>query len=130
MSSTSAATVARRNSGPRDDESVVEQVASTHRSESSTEAIDDEEIEFPNTWAKIRYKIREPAAEFLGTMILIGEWSKDPIPAPTICTHNIITTVFGTAVDCQVVLSNNKLVASSQEGVSDCHTGTSRALDD
>lgn len=75
----------------------------------------DSVTEFPNRWARIRSVfanevlslleinvqhrpyLREPAAEFLGTMILI---------------------IFGTGVDCQVVLSSNPGVASSQKGVS------------
>jgi len=44
-----------------------------------------------------RYHIREPAAEFLGTMILI---------------------IFGAGVDVQVVTSGSLAVASSQKGVS------------
>ncbi|KAG9096204.1 hypothetical protein FRC06_008911, partial [Ceratobasidium sp. 370] len=55
----------------------------------------DHVTEFPNKWARIRAKLREPAAEFLGTMILI---------------------VFGTGVDCQVVLSGSTAVASSPKG--------------
>ncbi|CAE6483263.1 unnamed protein product [Rhizoctonia solani] len=51
--------------------------------------------EFPNKWAKIRHLIREPAAEFLGTMILI---------------------IFGTGVNCQVVLSGNTAVSASPKG--------------
>ncbi|EPQ26007.1 uncharacterized protein PFL1_06461 [Pseudozyma flocculosa PF-1] len=31
----------------------------------------DGELEFPNPWAKFRYKMREPFAEFLGTFILM-----------------------------------------------------------
>jgi len=50
---------------------------------------------YPNNWAKIRELIREPAAEMLGTMIL---------------------TLFGTAGNCQVVLSANTGVASSPKG--------------
>jgi aquaglyceroporin related protein len=67
---------------------------------------------YPNNWAKIRSAmrcrsqspvaygphrdiIREPAAEMLGTMIL---------------------TLFGTAGNCQVVLSANTGVASSPKG--------------
>jgi aquaglyceroporin related protein len=50
---------------------------------------------YPNNWAKIRELIREPAAEMLGTMIL---------------------TLFGTAGNCQVVLSANTGVASSPQG--------------
>jgi len=60
---------------------------------------DDEDLdhytEFPNRWSHIRHAIREPAAEFLGTMILI---------------------IFGAGVDCQVVLSSSLDVASSQKG--------------
>ncbi|KDN34586.1 hypothetical protein RSAG8_12318, partial [Rhizoctonia solani AG-8 WAC10335] len=51
--------------------------------------------EFPNKWAKIRHCIREPAAEFLGTMILV---------------------IFGTGVNCQVVLSGNPAVSASPKG--------------
>jgi len=43
-----------------------------------------------------RQMIREPAAEFFGVMILV---------------------IFGAGVDCQVVLSGNPGVASSQKGV-------------
>jgi len=50
---------------------------------------------YPNGWAKFREKIREPAAEMLGTMIL---------------------TLFGTAGNCQVVLGANPSVASSAKG--------------
>ncbi|CAE6469465.1 unnamed protein product [Rhizoctonia solani] len=55
----------------------------------------DHITEFPNKWAKIRHLIREPAAEFLGTMILI---------------------IFGTGVNCQVVLSGNTAVSASAKG--------------
>ncbi|KAF9221599.1 major intrinsic protein superfamily membrane channel protein [Gyrodon lividus] len=50
---------------------------------------------YPNRWSKIREFIREPAAEFLGTMILV---------------------IFGCGGDCQVVLSSNPAVASSPKG--------------
>lgn len=50
----------------------------------------------PNRWSRYRSWIREPAAEFLGTMILI---------------------IFGTGVDCQVVLTGNPSVAASAKGV-------------
>jgi len=50
---------------------------------------------YPNKWAKIRVLIREPAAEMLGTMIL---------------------TLFGTAGNCQAVLSANTGVAPSPKG--------------
>ncbi|KAG1884999.1 major intrinsic protein superfamily membrane channel protein [Suillus subluteus] len=43
-------------------------------------------VVFPNRWSRIRYAIREPAAEFLGTMIFV---------------------IFGTGVNCQVFLSTN-----------------------
>jgi len=55
----------------------------------------DHITEFPNKWSKIRAQLREPAAEFLGTMILI---------------------IFGTGVDCQVVLSGSTAVAESAKG--------------
>ncbi|KAH7885247.1 major intrinsic protein superfamily membrane channel protein [Phlebopus sp. FC_14] len=48
-----------------------------------------------NPWSRIREYIREPAAEFLGTMILV---------------------IFGCGGDCQVVLSSNPAVASSAKG--------------
>ncbi|KDQ19717.1 hypothetical protein BOTBODRAFT_27139 [Botryobasidium botryosum FD-172 SS1] len=50
---------------------------------------------YPNRWAQFRSYIREPASEFLGAMVLI---------------------IFGTGVDCQVVLSGNPGVASSSKG--------------
>ncbi|KAI0269804.1 aquaporin [Gloeopeniophorella convolvens] len=50
---------------------------------------------YPNNWSKIREKFREPAAEMLGTMILI---------------------LFGAGVDCQVVLSSNTSVAATPKG--------------
>jgi aquaglyceroporin related protein len=56
---------------------------------------DDYYTRYPNNWARFREKIREPAAEMLGTMLL---------------------TLIGTAGNCQVVLSANTGVASSQKG--------------
>jgi len=51
---------------------------------------------YPNRWAYIRNKyLRDFASEFLGTMMII---------------------IFGAGVDCQVVLSANAGVASSQKG--------------
>ena len=50
---------------------------------------------FPDAYGSNREKIREPAAEMLGTMIL---------------------TLFGTAGNCQVVLGANPSVASSAKG--------------
>ncbi|KAH7914294.1 major intrinsic protein superfamily membrane channel protein [Hygrophoropsis aurantiaca] len=50
---------------------------------------------YPNKWSSIREFIREPAAEFLGTMILV---------------------IFGCGGDCQVVLSSSTAVASSPKG--------------
>ncbi|KAB5593212.1 membrane protein [Ceratobasidium theobromae] len=57
----------------------------------------DHITDFPNKWARLRcgHQMREPVDEFLGTMILL---------------------VFGTGVDCQVVLSGNAAVSSSQKG--------------
>ncbi|KAG8706458.1 hypothetical protein FRC09_002399 [Ceratobasidium sp. 395] len=49
--------------------------------------------EFPNKWSKIR--LREPVAEFLGTMILV---------------------MFGTGAACQVTLSGSTAVAASPKG--------------
>ncbi|KAJ7134848.1 aquaporin-like protein [Mycena epipterygia] len=49
----------------------------------------------PNAWSKYRLMMREYVAEFLGVCILI---------------------IFGTGVDCQVVLSSVTGVASSQKG--------------
>ncbi|SJX62038.1 related to channel protein [Sporisorium reilianum f. sp. reilianum] len=48
------------------------------------EISDDDEYEFPNKWAAIRYKLREPFAEFLGCFMLM---------------------VFGNGINCQVVVS-------------------------
>ncbi|KAG6817002.1 hypothetical protein H0H87_000897 [Tephrocybe sp. NHM501043] len=55
----------------------------------------DHITQFPNTWSRYRAKFREPVAEFLGTCILV---------------------IFGTGVNCQVVLSTNTGVASSPKG--------------
>ncbi|KAG8935901.1 hypothetical protein FRC02_005656 [Tulasnella sp. 418] len=55
----------------------------------------EEYQQHPNSWSKFRWQIREPAAEFIGTMMLI---------------------LFGTGVDCQVVLSSKTSVASSPAG--------------
>ncbi|KIM63369.1 hypothetical protein SCLCIDRAFT_24260 [Scleroderma citrinum Foug A] len=49
----------------------------------------------PNRWAEIRASIREPLAEFLGSMILL---------------------ILGCGGNCQVVLSTNTAVASSPKG--------------
>ncbi|KAI6147149.1 major intrinsic protein superfamily membrane channel protein [Pisolithus tinctorius] len=51
--------------------------------------------QYPNRWSKIRDYIREPAAEFLGTMILV---------------------IFGCGSNCQVVLSSNKAVSATPSG--------------
>ncbi|KIO03273.1 hypothetical protein M404DRAFT_627167 [Pisolithus tinctorius Marx 270] len=50
---------------------------------------------YPNAWSKIREYIREPAAEFLGTMILV---------------------IFGCGGNCQVVLSSSTAVTASAKG--------------
>ncbi|KZS93694.1 aquaporin, partial [Sistotremastrum niveocremeum HHB9708] len=50
---------------------------------------------FPNRWSRIRYWLRESAAEFLGTMILF---------------------IFGNGADCQVVLSSNTNVSATPKG--------------
>ncbi|KIJ47800.1 hypothetical protein M422DRAFT_28598 [Sphaerobolus stellatus SS14] len=67
---------------------------------SSTRTVDHDELTEhytlrPNRWAKWRWYIREPAAEFLGTMIVI---------------------LFGDGVVCQVVLGGNPGVAASAKG--------------
>jgi len=54
-----------------------------------------EEPSHPNAWAAFRHRIREPAAEFLGTMLLV---------------------MFGLGVNCQAVLSSSPAVASSPKG--------------
>ncbi|KAF9525543.1 putative aquaporin 4 [Crepidotus variabilis] len=59
------------------------------------EEIPPTHTEFPNRWARYRNFLREPFAEFFGTCILI---------------------IFGTGVDCQVVLSGNPSVAPSAKG--------------
>jgi len=50
---------------------------------------------YPNKWSRYREMIREPVAEFLGVAILV---------------------IFGTGVDCQVVLSADSRVASFPRG--------------
>lgn len=50
---------------------------------------------FPNRWSRFRYAIREPAAEFLGTMIFV---------------------IFGTGGNCQVFLSMNSNVEAVPRG--------------
>jgi len=57
--------------------------------------VDDRITEFPNAWSRYRAVIREPVAEFLGVCILV---------------------IFGTGVDCQVVLSTNPRVSASPKG--------------
>ncbi|KAF8158055.1 aquaporin [Crassisporium funariophilum] len=68
--------------------SVTEHVYPEFRPEAET-------VYYPNRWARYREHIREPFAEFLGVAILI---------------------IFGTGVDCQVVLSANPNVVSSPKG--------------
>ncbi|KAG8735110.1 hypothetical protein FRC10_010972, partial [Ceratobasidium sp. 414] len=55
----------------------------------------DHVAEFPNRWSKIRHSLREPIAEFLGTMILV---------------------TFGTASICQVNLSTSTAISPSPKG--------------
>ncbi|KAJ7099682.1 putative aquaporin 4 [Mycena epipterygia] len=66
----------------------------THISHEEHHVVQQEVIE-PNWWWKYRQVIREAAAEFAGVMILV---------------------IFGTGVDCQVVLSSVTAVAPSQKG--------------
>lgn len=51
---------------------------------SDDQDLDDAEYDFPNKWAAIRYKLREPFAEFLGCFMLM---------------------VFGNGINCQVTIS-------------------------
>ncbi|KAG9074283.1 hypothetical protein FS749_014172, partial [Ceratobasidium sp. UAMH 11750] len=51
--------------------------------------------ELPNKWSKIRHNLREPVAEFLGTMVLV---------------------MFGSGAACQVTLSQSTAVAASPKG--------------
>lgn len=51
--------------------------------------------QYPNHWSRIRGYIREPAAEFLGTMILV---------------------IFGCGGNCQVGLSSNTAVSATPKG--------------
>ncbi|KAI6114373.1 major intrinsic protein superfamily membrane channel protein [Pisolithus sp. B1] len=51
--------------------------------------------QYPNHWSRIREYIREPAAEFLGTMILV---------------------IFGCGGNCQVGLSSNTAVSATPRG--------------
>jgi hypothetical protein len=64
-------------------------------SSSSSSSSDDNDSDFPNPWARFRHSMREPFAEFLGTMLLI---------------------LFGTGVSLQVFLSSDPNVVSSQRG--------------
>ncbi|KAI5115353.1 hypothetical protein M0805_001292 [Coniferiporia weirii] len=60
------------------------------------EQADTEQITmYPNRWSRLRYAIREPAAEFLGTMILV---------------------IFGTAGNAQGVLFDSTNVSTSSAG--------------
>ncbi|TFY80758.1 hypothetical protein EWM64_g3254 [Hericium alpestre] len=59
------------------------------------EAQHDYYTRYPNNWSKIREKLREPAAEMLGTMILV---------------------IFGNGVDCQSVLGADTRVSATPKG--------------
>ncbi|KAI0953644.1 hypothetical protein AcW1_007813 [Taiwanofungus camphoratus] len=73
----------------------IENFQSMGRHRQSASKLHDHYTKYPNRWSKIREILREPAAEFFGTMILI---------------------LFGNGVDCQVVLSANPNVVSSPKG--------------
>ncbi|KAG9093745.1 hypothetical protein FRC06_011397 [Ceratobasidium sp. 370] len=60
-----------------------------------TGAAPDNDPEFPTQWSKIRHTLREPFAEFLGTMVLV---------------------MFGSGAACQVTLSQSTAVAASPKG--------------
>ncbi|KZT09234.1 aquaporin [Laetiporus sulphureus 93-53] len=70
-------------------------VGSTETSSTIDDTTTEHYTKYPNRWSRVREIIREPAAEFFGTMILI---------------------IFGAGVDCQVVLSSNTAVAPSPKG--------------
>ncbi|KAG8738517.1 hypothetical protein FRC10_006763 [Ceratobasidium sp. 414] len=53
------------------------------------------DADFPNKWSKIRHNLREPFAEFLGTVVLV---------------------MFGCGAACQVTLSHSTAVAASPKG--------------
>ncbi|KAI0357465.1 aquaporin [Trametes cingulata] len=63
--------------------------------DASSEDVLEHYTRYPNRWSRIRYPLREYAAEFIGVMILI---------------------IFGAGVDCQVVLGGNTKVASAAKG--------------
>ncbi|EST07878.1 Major intrinsic protein [Kalmanozyma brasiliensis GHG001] len=63
---------------------VVKDPEPVERGYSPDEESDDADFAFPNRWAAIRYKFREPFAEFLGCFMLM---------------------VFGNGINCQVTLS-------------------------
>ncbi|KAF8530056.1 aquaporin [Hysterangium stoloniferum] len=80
-----------------DDKASNEHRGNRHRAESGKhlEGLTGHDVTYPNTWARWRAVIREPAAEFLGTMVLI---------------------LFGNGVVCQVVLSGNPAVSAGSKG--------------
>ncbi len=93
----------KNNSLERDTRSYIDSVGTT-----KYESTQEYYARFPNRWARIRCDavthyvhyytrdyIREPAAEMLGTMILI---------------------LFGNGVDCQVVLGGSTKVVSAPKG--------------
>ncbi|KAI6042724.1 putative aquaporin 4 [Pisolithus marmoratus] len=78
---------------------VVGKPSPRHSETSSTYVRPTHEVDIgpqhPNKWSSIREYIREPAAEFFGTMILV---------------------IFGCGGNCQVVLSSNTAVSASPKG--------------
>jgi len=65
------------------------------QSEKPLEKLSEHYAMYPNTWARLRGVIREPAAEFLGTMVLV---------------------LFGDGVVCQVILSSDRAVSARSKG--------------
>jgi aquaglyceroporin related protein len=104
MSSEGSISISRRHNGNANGNGNVPEEGKADRDDYTIQMIENERAssdvgevgdELPNKWAKFRHSMREPVAEFLGTMILI---------------------IFGTGVDCQVVLSSKPEVAASQQG--------------
>ncbi|KAJ7928118.1 aquaporin [Mycena leptocephala] len=88
------------------------------KDENSTEHIEnyaghDNITIHPNAWSRYRLMMRDYAAEFLGEYFLnLSTVERSPDKDTGVC----ILIIFGTGVDCQVVLSSVTGVASSQKG--------------
>ncbi|PCH39901.1 aquaporin [Wolfiporia cocos MD-104 SS10] len=87
--------VTRRALKPKGETEHVEHTPMDDISSTSTDVEDTYYTKYPNRWSRVRELLRDAAAEFLGTMVLV---------------------IFGNGVDCQAVLSSNTAVASSAKG--------------